>query len=49
MRMVLHELIRMDLNVVFVFVLKEQAVIEPFCPILAEEPVAIMALPGDVE
>jgi len=49
MWVILHELIGMELDAVFVFVLEEQAVIEVFCPFIAKEPVTVMPLPGDVE
>lgn len=49
MGVVFHELIGMDPDPIFIFILKKQAVIELLGPIFSEEPVAVMALPGDVE
>ena len=49
MRMIFHELIGMKLDTVFVFILKEQAIIKLFSPFVAEEPFAIVALPCDME
>lgn len=47
--MIIHEIIRVERDTVFVFIFEEQVVINLFCPIPLKEPVLVVALPSDVE
>jgi len=46
---IFHEVVGMDLDVVFVLIFEKQIVIEAFRPFLFEQPVTIMTLPCNVE
>ena len=48
-RVIFHEVVGMDLDVVFVLIFEKQIVIEAFRPFLFEQPVTIMTLPCNVE
>ncbi len=49
MRVIGHEAVGIDGYLIPVFVFEEQVVIEPLGPIGFQQPVSVMALPGDVE
>ena len=49
MWMIVHEVIGVDLDAILILVFEQKVVIGLFCPIWLEEPVIVVALPGDME
>jgi len=49
MNMVIHEVVGVEGDVVFALIFEQEVVIEFFGPIVLDEPMMVMALPGDVE
>ena len=49
MRVIIHKAVGIDFDSIALFVFAQEVVIELFGPVLPEQPVFIVALPGDVE
>ena len=49
MEVIVHEIVGVDLNAVLVFVFEKQIVIELLRPLPSQEPLLVVALPGNVK